>query len=384
MRLLPFLLLSSIFFPASFQTSVTFKVGAWGDDASRGNYGVKAQIETSTYDLAEGSFNYFWVDDDLSDGAFIQFGYSLEPGLHCLHGVVSAGTLTCEASSEAISNSDARWEWQYWPDLSSPNFSFGIGPAGSAGSGATVHEYAIVPTANTWSFQLDNVTVAGTTFSVSPSLDPALIIAEGSVGNSSEQLGPTRFSRLSYFDGSEWRTVQTLIAASYCGSSVGCAANEYGAIATGPNSLVVGSGVPRSPDGSLLWTSQEETIQIDVHPGVQFFVTSVNGTQAYVGSANVTAPRDMYAYVSLPDTQVSTPGLLGLFGAQDQFQGWVGAVQSRNLTAEILVGSNENITAVWTTDATVPEMVLVLLVIFSIVVPAALAIKKRRNRWRSA
>jgi hypothetical protein len=378
--LIPLLLLNVILFhPAPFQTSTTFKIGAWGDDASRNNFGVEARIQTDTYDSAENSFSYFWVGDDLSNGAFIQFGYALEPGAHCLRGEVSAGTLTCSGATEAIGNSDARWEWQYWPDVTKMNFYFGIGPSESAGLNDTFHEYALTTNSqNTWSFLFENQTVAKTAFPLSPSIDPALIVAEGSAGNSSQQLGPARFDALSYYDGSRWRMVDSLVSTSYCGISVACAANEYGATSIGPNSLIVGSGIPKSPDGTLLWTSQEERLDVQVHPGVQFFVTSVAGTQQYTDSADLALPKGMFAYVSLPDTDSSTPGLLGWLGARDHFRGWEGSVVSGNLTAKILVDSNESITAVWTTDTTIPTIVLLITIVLIFAVTAVIFVARRR------
>jgi len=382
--LIPLLLFNAILLggPPS-QSATTFKVGAWGDDASRSNRGVEVRIETHTYNSAENSFNYFWVGDDLSDGAFIQFGYALEPGVHCLRGSVLQATLTCAGTFESIVNSDARWEWQYWPDLSKPDFYFGTGPSASAGQNGTFHDYAIVTNSlNTWSFMLDDKTVAQTLFPANPSMDPALIVAEGSAGNSSQPLGPARFDGLSYFDGSQWKRVESLVAASYCGISVGCVANEYGAAAIGPDSLIVGFGVPRSPDGTLLWTSQEEILHVQVHQGVRFFVTSVSGTRQYNSSADLELPKGMFTYVSLLDTDTSTPGLgaLGWLGAQDHFQGWIGAVKSNNLTARILVESNESITAVWTTDTTVPTAILLVAVVVTVTVSAFVLLNRRANR----
>jgi len=377
MWFIPLLLLNGVVGGAPVETATTFKVGAWGDDASRNNRGVEVRIETRTYNSAENSFNYFWVGDDLSDGAFIQFGYALEPGVHCLRGSVLQGTLTCVGASESIMNSDARWEWQYWPDLSKSDFYFGIGPSASVGQNATFHEYAITENSlNTWSFMLDGETVAQTPFPANPSIDPALIVAEGSATNSSQPLGPARFDLLSYYNGSQWDHVDSLIAASSCGISVGCVANEYGAAAIGPDSIIAGFGIPRLPDGTLLWTSQEESVHVQVHQGVQYFVTSVYGTQQYNSSANLTLPKGMFAYVSLADTDTSTPGVLGWLGAQDHFQGWVGAVTSNNLTAKILVDSNESITAVWSTDTTVP---IIIFLATAVIVVAVLAFA-RMNR----
>ena len=362
------------------QTETSFKVGAWGDDASRNNLGVRVRIQTHSYAVPQSAFDYFWVGDDLSDGAFIQFGYSLEPGVHCIRGQVSGGTLEC-VRSELIGNSDARWEWQYWPDRLKVNFLFGVGGSESAGHNATSHEYTIMATPlNTWSFLFDNETVAQTTFPSNPSIDPALIVAEGSVGNSTRQLGPTRFDALSYYDGLGWKLVDSLVSASYCGISIGCVANQYGAVAVGPDSIIAGSGVLRLADGTLLWTSQEERMDIRVHPGVQFFVTSVFGTEQFTEKADVGLPKGMFAYVSLPDTDSATPGVLGWLGAQDHFHGWQGSVVSRNLTVRILVDSNQQITAIWTTDTTVPLIILLASSLFACGLASILTVKKLRAR----
>jgi len=382
--LIPLLLLNIVFLGSQpLQTSVTFKVGAWGDDASRSNLGVKAQIETHTYATPENSFTYFWVGDDLSDGAFIQFGYSLEPGIHCLRGAVLGGTFTCQGPYELILNSDARWQWQYWPDRSKSDFYFGMGSFDSAGPNATFHEYAIsLSSFNTWTFTFDGETVLETAFPASPSVDPALIVAEGSAGNSSQPLGPVRFDELSYFDGSQWKTVDSLIAASYCAISVGCVANEYGATAIGFDSIIAGFGILRAPDGTLLWTSREEQFIVQVHPGVQFFVTSIFGTESYTGNANLSLPKGMFVYISLPETESSTPGVLGWLGAQDRFQTWAGSIESRNLTARILPESSESITAVWTTDASVPIIIVVALALFTLGIIALTIASRRAKRGR--
>jgi hypothetical protein len=377
--LIPFLLLNIILFAAPLpQTETTFKVGAWGDDASRNNIGVQAEIETHTYNTSQNTLNYFWVGDDLSDGAFIQFGYSLEPGTYCLRGAVLAGTFTCQGTTESIPTSDARWQWQYWPDRTKPSFYYEIGPPDSAGPNATSHEYAISPSAsNTWSFMVDNLTVEVTSFPVSPSTDPAFIVAEGSATNDSQPLGPVRFGGLSYFNGVRWTLVDSLIAVSYCGISVACVANEYGAIAIGPDSILAGSGIPKSPDGTLLWTSQKERLLVQVHPGVQFFITSSLGAETFEGEADVTLPKGMFAYISLSETDASTTGLLGWIGGHDRFEGWTGSVNSRNLTAQVLMDSSKNVTAVWTTDASVPAVISLVTLVFVLGIAGRFFMKRR-------
>jgi hypothetical protein len=354
------------------QTNTTFKVGAWGDDASRNNLGVQAQIETHLYDSLPGTLQYFWVGDDLADGSFIQFGYSLEPGIYCLKGASIEGKFICSGSTELIQSDDARWQWQYWPNRFKSDYYYGIGPAGSAGNNETWHLYTISPNLpNSWSFILDGRVVSNSSFTVSHSADPAFIIAEGNAAqNVSTTLGPVKFSQLSYFDGTRWNSVNSLVALSYCGTSVACFANSYGAAAIGPNLLLAGSNVPRSQDGSLLWTSGYVNLDVVVHPGAQFFITSALGTEGYNGSVQVGIPKGMYAYVAVSDTVTSTPGVLGLIGGQDRFQQWSGAVSSKNLTVQLLMSSNKTITANWETDTTIPLIVVafasIILVTFAI------------------
>ena len=363
------------------QTNATFKVGAWGDDASRNNLGVQAQIETHLYDSLPGTLQYFWIGDDLSDGSFIQFGYSLEPGTYCLKGASILGKFTCIGSTELIQSDDARWQWQYWPNRFKSDYYYEIGPSGSAGSNETWHLYTIRPSlSNSWSFTLDGRVVSNSSFSVSHSADPALIIAEGSVTpNVSTTLGPVKFGHLSYFNGTQWNSVNSLVTLSYCGVSVACFGNSYGATAIGSNLLLVGSNVPKSEDGSLLWTSGYVGLDVEVHSGVQFFVTSVLGTNGFTGNAQIDIPRGMFAYVAVSDAVASTPGLLGLIGGQDQFQEWSGAVSSKNLTVQVLMNSNMTITANWETDTSVPSIVVGI----ALITIAALVIRAVRKRLRN-
>jgi hypothetical protein len=69
----------------------SYVVGAWGDDASKGNMGVSVEIQTNIYPVNTGEYQSFWVGDNLDNGAFIQFGFQEVPGLN------------------------AFWFWQYWP-----------------------------------------------------------------------------------------------------------------------------------------------------------------------------------------------------------------------------------------------------------------------------
>jgi hypothetical protein len=377
------LLLNLIFLAAPLpQTEATFKIGAWGDDSSRNNQGVQVEIETHSSTTPNNTLDYFWAGNDLSDGAFIQFGYSLEPGAYCLKGSVKASELTCLGSTQTISGVDARWQWQYWPDRFSPDYYYEIGPQGSAGHNASMHVYAILPSPEgKWEFAMDGKVVENTSFPVSRSADPVFIVAEGTASNVSQTLGPVRFGNLSYLGGSEWRQVESLIALSYCGISVACAASEYGVTAVGANAILAGSGIPRSDDGTLLWTSGLARLEVSVHPGVQFVVTSPLGASSYDGSATAQLPQGMFAYVSLADPVTSTPGILGWMGGQDRFQGWTGSVNSKNLTARVLMDSNKVVTATWDTDYSTPALFAILAVAAALIL---VGVARRRSGSESS
>jgi hypothetical protein len=342
------------------QSGVTIEVGAWADDASRNNLGVQVEIETHAYDTYSNTLDYFWIGDNLANGAFIQFGYSLEPGVYCLKGAFVGGNFKCLGVSEIISASDPRWQWQYWPNRAGSDYYYQIGPTGSGGSNGTWHAYTIRPNSSDfWAFLIDGHIVANSNLTVDPSLDSAFVVAERTEASSTPiDLGPVRFKHISYLNSTGWRETNSLIALSYCQPNVGCE-NPFGVSATdNANALIAGSGVTRSHEGALLWTSGYVKLDVDVHASTPFIVTSPLGMQSFTGSASIAIPKGMFAYVSLPDAVTGTSGILGLIGAKDRFQGWTGAANSRKLTVQILMSSDRKIEAEWNTDLSVTIFLL--------------------------
>ena len=387
--LLVFVLANSTSLTASSsQPTTSVKVGAWGDDASRNNLGVEAQIQTHAYDSYPTTLDYFWVGDFLANGAFIQFGYSLQIGEQCLRGASVTGKFNCLGATQLIFASDVRWEWQYWPNRYASDFYYEIGPEGSGGINGTWHKYVIEPgPSRTWEFILDGQVVANSNFTESRSTDPELMVAERSPGaNVSYPLGPVSFNELGYFDGEVWKQSESLIAINDCATTAICPSNSFGTLASGANAVIAGTNVPSSEDGSLLWTSGYARLDANVHPGVQFYITSFSGTRTYNGTAQVDVPEGMLAYVSILDTTTSSTGLLGLIGGQDHFEGWMGAANSKNLTVSVLMNSDRSIAAEWTTDATVTIFVLLGLVIIVAVALGFQAVKRRdrMNRQQGA
>lgn len=233
------------------------QVGAWADGASSGNKGVSVEIRTSIYNTNRGDFQYFWVGDNLNNGAFIQFGYIYEPGYYCLSGQTVGGHFTCLGDSDHIGGSDARWEWQYWPKEYGSDFSFGTGPANSAGLDRTWHNYTIEPnTRGGWSFILDGRVVAYVTDTWTRSKDAAYFVAEKGSDTYATlgRLGPVEFRGLAYLEDDGWHYATKLYARVGCAVNTNCNINiPYGVMSEGAGVVIAGSGIQQPNDYDLLW-----------------------------------------------------------------------------------------------------------------------------------
>lgn len=374
------LVLSQSPVPGKAQRQLSYQVGAWGDDASRGNLGVAVEIQTHVYDSYPGVFDYFWVGNNLADGAFIQFGYGIEPGYYCLNGASIAGKFTCFGSSEQILDSDARWQWQYWPSREGHDFHYQIGPAGSAGANGTWHEYKIVPSSDDyWTFEFDGVALGTLNVGAQMSSDPEFIVAEkvATSPNLTGNLGPVQFANLSYLAPEGWRPTDSLVSFGSCNQNPTCTENPYGISSTPQNLTIAGSGVSSPASGSLLWTSGYVSLAVDVHQNVKFFVSFLSLQRTYQGNALVQVPKGMYAYVTILATDTRTVGPLGLIGARDQFAAWTGDVHSGNLTIQVLMNANKQVSAVWEIRLRTPVLVIVAI---GCVVAVVLLVKLRRRK----
>jgi hypothetical protein len=364
------------------QSQLSIQVGARGDDASAGNLGIRAQIQTHLYSADPGVLDYFWVGTILSDGAFVQFGYALEPGQFCLKGAFLNGEFKCDGASVLLSASDGRWQWQYWPDAHGNDFYYEIGPATSAGLNGTWHEYSVVPGSNrTIRFDVDQVQVADAGFRLESSREPLMVVAE-KVANSNQlgSLGPVEFRGLQYLREDGWHPVNSIISLSSCGFGASCNyTNTYGVTLVQPNAIVAGSGGETHTSGQLLWTSSYVTLNVTVHPGTQFHVSTVTGDHVFVASAYTSVPKGMFADIWLTETRTRTNNILGLIGAVDEFQGWTGEESSRNATIRILMNRSVSLQASWHTDLFPALENLTILAVFSATLVILFFMSKRRR-----
>ena len=236
----------------------TLQVGVVADQSSANSNGVRVAIRTNIYHAQENEMDYFWVSTNLSNGAFVQFGYSLQPGNYCLKGEMISADFICLASWDIIGFSDARWQWQYWPNKYGIDYYWGIGPVNSAGSNGTWHTYSIVANGTSWSFQLNGKEVDHVHFRPTRSSTPVTFIAEKGISSKQyrERLGPVEFRDLAYLTEDGWHLVKTLTA------FVGCIphcndVNPFGVAVDGPGGyMIAGSGIKQPANGALLWNGQ--------------------------------------------------------------------------------------------------------------------------------
>jgi hypothetical protein len=238
----------------------TLQVGVRGDNASVGSNGVSVAIRTHIYQAREGELDYFWVGTDLADGSFVQFGYSLEPGNQCLKGETIGGSPICQGNTDNIGSSDARWQWQYWPNRYWVDYYWGIGPANSAGSNGTWNTYSIAPNAKGtgWSFQLNGKEVESIKYWPTQSIDPVKFIAEKgfTTQQREERLGPVEFRNLSYLERDGWHLTETLTASVVCAPQCNLQ-NPFGVAVDGAGGyMIAGSGIKQPPNGALLWSGE--------------------------------------------------------------------------------------------------------------------------------
>ena len=245
------------------QPQYGIQVGAYGDDASKGNMGVGAEIRTSIAPpVGQDMADSFWVGDNLQNGAFIQFGYALSrPGYYCLYGETTGDQGRCLGSVEQLGFGDVRWFWEYWPNPTIMDFYYAVGPANSTGPDGSWHLYQVSPDpVNGWRFILDGHAVWNfTIFQAVKSRDPAYMVAEEITGgpSTSGSLGPVEFRNLQYRNNSRtWTRVTSLRAISRCGNTnSNCGLSiPYGVTALGPNDIIAGTGEQLTQTGVVLWS----------------------------------------------------------------------------------------------------------------------------------
>jgi len=311
------------------QGQMHIQAGAWGDEASVGNIGVRAEIRTHVYALNERDLaDSFWVGDNLNNSGFVQFGYEIEsPGRYCVKGQVVGGTPEC-SRSDTLTDADARWFWEYFPNLRGADFYYGIGTYGSVGSNGTWHQYTITPSAaGGWAFLLDGNQVDSIGFHWTHSKDRVYVVAEKvTTSTSPGPLGPVEFRNVAYLDDG-WHGVSQLYVLRGCGVTQNCGSSvPYGVQLKGPNYIVAGSGADLLKTGSLLWMKHGTTLTIQVPLQVSVSIDNVErglGPSVSVELANGTHQVAVSSLVDLGN------------GTRLEFRSWSDGLKAANRTLSL-------------------------------------------------
>jgi hypothetical protein len=179
-----------------------------------------------------------------------------------------------------------------------------------------------------------------------------MILAEKvTASNELGDLGPVEFRNLEYLKEDGWHEVDSLVSLNSCGTFSNCVAqNPYGVASEKPNQIIAGSRGEIRRSGQLLWTSSYVTLNVTVHPKIQFHLVTITGDQVFVGSVQAKVPRGLFVDIQLMTTSAQADGLVGLMGAIDQFQGWTGYESSSNQSIRILVDRNTSVQTIWRTN----------------------------------
>lgn len=249
-------------------STYNLQVGAYGDDDSIGNMGVRAEIRTNIYHVNYPDEDTFWVGNILSNSAFIQFGYIIEhSGRYCSNATVMLDTsIACSGDYISVDGSEVLLFWAYSPSNSDVLFYYGLTRHVLVGINASWHVYSIVAdrTGGGWVFLVDNKDVAHAVFPVSSSSDRIFIVAEkafrfGQITNSTRaltpgRLGPVEFRNIAYLKDDNWHFVTELYAIVNCGVNPTCPPIPYGVSLVEPNHIIAGTSIPRPNDKQLLWS----------------------------------------------------------------------------------------------------------------------------------
>lgn len=271
-----------------------FQSGVRAASSANNNNGASAEIETvAPQSLVTGAMA-FWVGETLSNGAFLQIGYTISN---------QTGNLSTECGSSGCSNftfvhaGNAEWFYEYFPPGNNSTFFGSTGPDGSAGTNGTFNTYSFYSLGNTWYFLFNNKTVGTVNVGAADS-GPYSPVALGEVANTSDSttyMIPVAFANLSAYKYDMFLPVQSAFGVvNYGVGSQTNRPNPYGVqeIGTRTNYFEVGSGIPTSNNNTKLWSL-----------GYRLTVNSTYGNITSRNTYTAYSAQTLYApaYVNLTD-----------------------------------------------------------------------------------
>lgn len=233
-----------------------FQTGARAAGDTNYNSGASVQIQTITpQNISSGSMA-FWVGETLSNGAFLQVGYTIANETGNLTTDCSA-TSNC-SKSEFIRAGDVEWFYEYFTPSNNSTFYGNTGPDGSAGKNGTFHTYSFYSVGDKWYFLFDNQTLGSADLGTSDSgaYQPLAIGEVANTSNSKTHMKNVIFANLSAKKYGKSLPVQSAFGVvNYGAGSRTDLNNPYGVseLGTRINYFAVGSGQPTSNNNTKLW-----------------------------------------------------------------------------------------------------------------------------------
>lgn len=314
------------------QAEYWFQTGARATGNTDHNNGASVQIQTIAPQSVTSGSVAFWVGETLSNGAFIQMGYSVSNQTGNLS--TNCTPSGC-AGSVFIKAGDAEWFYEYFNPGSNSTFYGKTGPDGSAGLNGTFHTYSFYSLASTWYFLFDNRTVGSVNLGASDS-GPYQPIAIGEIANTSSAktyMKNVNFANLSAYKYQMWLPVQSAYGTvNYGVGSKTNIANPYGVqeLGTRTNYFAVGSGLPTSNNNTKLWSLG--------------YRLTVNSRYGNLSSRN--------SYVAYTVQTISTPAVVNLSSNKRAvFTSWsgtgLGFYNGTQNRVQLLLTANITETANW-------------------------------------
>ena len=232
-----------------------FQSGARSIGMSNNN-GASVQIQTiAPQSLTSGSMA-FWVGETLSNGAFLQVGYTIPN---------ETGNLTISCTKKGCANStfvragDAEWFYEYFLPGNNNTFYGSTGPDGSAGLNGTFNTYSFYSLGNTWYFMFNNKTIGSANLGASNSgpYTPIAIAEMANASNGKTHMRQVAFANLSAYQYDKFLPVQSAYGTiNYGVGSKTNIANPYGVQEIGKrtNYFAVGSGLNTTANNTKLWS----------------------------------------------------------------------------------------------------------------------------------
>jgi len=313
-----------------------FQTGAEGTSQTFYNNGGSISIQTVSQNLTVGGLG-FWVGETLSNGAFIQVGYTIE---NQSGNYETNCTLAGCSDSVYIGAGVPTWFWEYFPShYNGNNFLGSIGGNNSVGAIGSFNTYSFNSVGNIWYLYFNGKLIGSVDLDASGSgSNPVTAFAEyGSTDTNNTFMNVVKFRDLSFYQNGKWLPVsEGLSYIGYGSSSDEFLKNPYGIeeVNNRVNYFEVGSEIPHMSNFTQLW---KFGYNLDI---ISKYVQNLTPSGNYSAYSTVKIQAPTVVYI--------TPAV------REIFTGWVGvgngAYSGNSTSTKVTMYGDITETANWKTQ----------------------------------